>query len=177
MAGMRIKPEQVRAEVAQPVEEDEIDLLELARALWRGKWIIMLGAFVAILLGGYYAFGVAEREFRSTAHLTLEARTNNVVDLESVISGVSTEQAALNTELEIILSRRLLVKLVYQLDLVEDPEFNTALEPPSTMSRLIGAVMRQLSSWIGSEGNEADPGASVEKLPRDKVIGKVNSAL
>ena len=39
---MRIKPEQVRAEVAQPVEEDEIDLLELARALWRGKWIIML---------------------------------------------------------------------------------------------------------------------------------------
>lgn len=177
MAGMRVKPEQVRTGVAQPVEDDEIDLLELVRALWRGKWTILFGAVVAIFIGGYYAFGAAEREFRSTAHLTLEARSNNVVDLESVISGVSTEQAALNTELEIILSRRLLGKLVDQLDLVEDPEFNTALQAPSTMSRLTGAVTGQLSSWVQSEGNEADPGATVEKLPRDKVIGKVKSAL
>ncbi|MGR3316589.1 GumC family protein [Roseovarius indicus] len=177
MAGMRLKPEQVRTEVAQSVEDDEIDLLELARALWRGKWTILFAALVAILLGGYYAFGVAEREFQSTAHLTLEARTNNVVDLESVISGVSTEQAALNTELEIILSRRLLSKLVDQLDLVEDPEFNTALVPPSMMSRVKEGVAGQISSWAGPDDNDAGSARPVGKSPRDKTIGKLNDAL
>lgn len=174
---MRLKPEQVRTEVAQSVEDDEIDLLELARALWRGKWTILFAALVAILLGGYYAFGVAEREFQSTAHLTLEARTNNVVDLESVISGVSTEQAALNTELEIILSRRLLSKLVDQLDLVEDPEFNTALVPPSMMSRVKEGVAGQISSWAGPDDNDAGSARPVGKSPRDKTIGKLNDAL
>ena len=138
---------------------------------------MLLGAFFAILIGGYYAFGVAEREFRSTAHLTLEARTNNVVDLESVISGVSTEQAALNTEIEIILSRRLLGKLVDDLALIDDPEFNSDLDPPSMMAKWKAAIAAQVSSWISADNGEAEAGNSIEKSPRDKTIGKLKNAL
>lgn len=177
MAGMRIKPEQVRTDVAHASEDDEIDLLELVRALWRGKWTILLAAVLSLLIGGYYAFGVAESEYRSSAQLTLEARTNNVVDLESVVSGVSTEQAAMNTELEIILSRRLLGKVVDQLNLVDDPEFNPSLAPPSELAKLKGTLIAQVTSLLGSTESEEPATPAAEKSPRDRVIGNLSSSL
>ena len=177
MAGMRVKPEQVRTDVAHPSEDDEIDLLELVRALWRGKWTIVLATVLALLIGGYYAFGVAEAEYRSSAQLTLEARTNNVVDLDSVVSGVSTEQAAMNTELEIILSRRLLGKVVDQLDLVDDPEFNSALEPPSMLAEVKRIVRGRVAPWLGSTENEEPVTPAADKSPHDRVIGKLGSSL
>lgn len=150
-------------------DDDEIDLVELFRALWRGKWTIILAAVAAILIGGYYALGIAEPQYRATAELTLEVRTNQVVDIESVISGVSTEQAALNTELEIIQSRRLLGKLVDRLGLVNDPEFNTELRPASLLSRARSAVTGMLGS-----GDDTD---TAPKSPRDREIDALRKRL
>jgi len=147
-------------------DDDEIDLMELFRALWRGKWVIALSALVAVVLGGYYAVGVAEPQYRATAQLTLEVRTGQVVDLESVMTGVSTEQAALNTEIEIITSRRILGKLVDERDLTRDPEFNPALEPPSALARARGV----LAGWLGGSDGAGTPGEAYEKTPRDKAI-------
>mgnify|MGYP001254859993 CR=1 FL=1 len=74
---MKDAPSQPRA-VARPApsttDDDEIDLMELFRVLWRGKWVIILMAFLAMLFGGYYAIGVAEPQYRASAELTLEVR-------------------------------------------------------------------------------------------------------
>ena len=144
--------------------------MELFRALWRGKWLIATVALGALLVGGYYALGVAEPQYRSNAKLTVEMRTNQVVDIESVISGVSTETAALNTEVEIILSRRVLGTLVDDLGLIEDPEFNEELREPTIASQLPGAVR----GLIGVEGPAE---TAVEKSPRDKTIDALREAL
>src|SRR6056297_787797 len=135
MKETKIRDEALRMDrPKREVEDDEIDLMELVRALWRGKWTIFLTAILAVVLGGYYAFGVADPQYQSSAQLTLEMRTKQVVDIESVVSGVSTEQAALNTEIEIILSRRVLGNLVDDMRLIEDPEFNAELRDPSNLS-------------------------------------------
>ena len=39
--------------------DDEIDLSSLFRTLWRGKLWIALCGLLALLLGGYYAYGIA----------------------------------------------------------------------------------------------------------------------
>ena len=156
-----------------PVDDDEIDLMELFRALWRGKWLIMLISVVALFAGGYYAFGVAEPQYRSSATLTVEMRTNQVVDIESVISGASTETAALNTEIEIILSRRVLGKVVDELSLTEDPEFNPALRTPSALSQVVGSVKGLISSGEATE----TAGSSETKSPRDVTIDALRRAL
>lgn len=153
------------------VEDDEIDLMELARALWRGKWTIALTAFLAVVLGGYYAFGIADPQYKSSAQLTLEMRTKQVVDIESVVSGVSTDQAALNTEIEIILSRRVLGSLVDKLNLIEDAEFNSALKPPSYLARAKETIESLISA---DEAQEID---RQPKSPRDRTIGALRSAL
>jgi capsular exopolysaccharide synthesis family protein len=172
MKESRITADGARAErAAAAKDEDEIDLMELFRALWRGKWTIVLAALVAIVIGGYYALGVADPQYRAKAELTLEVRNNQVVDIESVMSGVSTEQAALNTELEIIQSRRLLGQLVDKLDLVDDPEFNPELRPASLLSQARSAV-----TGIFGPGDETVTDAT-PKSPRDKVIDALRNAL
>lgn len=119
-------------------DEDEIDLGQLFRTLWRGKWWIALCASLAVLLGGYYAYVVAVPVYSTTAVVTLESRQEQVVDFESVVSGVSSDYISLNTEVQILKSRELIKKLVLKLDLVNDPEFNPSLRDNSGFS--IGKV-------------------------------------
>lgn len=122
------------------IEDDEIDLLELLATIWRGKWIIMVCAFFAVLVGGYYAFGVAIPKYSATTTLALEVRGSQIVDIESVISGVSSDDASLNTEIEVIKSRKLGEQLVRRLSLTEDPEFNPRVsnEPPALYETVLG---------------------------------------
>lgn len=109
--------------------DDEIDLLALAGALWRGKWWIALFAAVAVLIGGYYAYKVAIPEYTARATVALENRQEKVVDFQNVLSGLAGDQASINTEVEVLKSRALAEKLVRRLNLTEDPEFNVRLRP------------------------------------------------
>ena len=136
------------------MDDDEIDLMELFRALWRGKWVIAAAALVALFVGAYYALGVAVPQYRSSAKLTLEMRTNQVVDIESVISGVSTETAALNTEIEIILSRRVLGKLVDELGLVEDPSSTRNCARRRACRR---SLVRRKGCWAAEDSDNGCP--------------------
>jgi capsular exopolysaccharide synthesis family protein len=153
-------------------EDDEIDLTELIRTLWRGKWTILLATFIALCLGVYYAIGVADPDYQSRAKLTLDVQGGQVLDIESVISGVSTETAALNTEIEILMSRRLLGKLVDALALTEDPEFNPDLRDPSLIAPVTAAIRGLFAALTEQAANEEDP-----QKPRNKAIDLVRDAL
>jgi capsular exopolysaccharide synthesis family protein len=112
----------------------EIDLSLILRVLWRRKWIIVTCALFGVICGAYYGFAVAVPKYSATTRVALEVRNQQIVDLQSVISGVSTEQAAINTELEVVQSRGLVERLVTKLKLDQDPEFNSHLRPPSLLS-------------------------------------------
>lgn len=115
-------------------EQDGIALGELFHSLWRGKLWIAVCALIGLLLGGYYAYFVAVPVYTSTAVVMLDSRKEQVVDLESVMSGLGGDQIAINTEVEVIRSRGLIEKLVVSLDLLDDPEFNKTLVPEPTLS-------------------------------------------
>jgi len=131
----------------RPESNDDVDLRHLAGTIWRGKWIILTCAVLAMLAGGYYAVVVAVPKYAATARLSLQVRNENVVDLESVISGASTEQAAMNTEVEVIRSRGLIEKLVVDLNLISDPEFNSSLRPnpPYSIANIKAGIREFLS--------------------------------
>lgn len=106
---------------------NEIDLAQIFRTLWRGKFWIILSSAIAVLIGGYYAYVVATPHYTSTAVIALESREAQVVDLESVMTGLSGDQVTINTEVEVMRSRGLIEKLVNDLELLKDPEFNKEL--------------------------------------------------
>ncbi len=103
-------PQQDPYTLAQPMApagkaQEDLDVTQLFRVIWVGRWLILACILIAGLLGGYYAFVVATPSYLANTRLALQVRSQQVVDLESVISGVSTEAAAINTELEVIRSR------------------------------------------------------------------------
>ncbi|MBV7380160.1 GumC family protein [Maritimibacter dapengensis] len=124
----------------------EIDLLELFATIWRGKGRVLAAAIVAMIAGAYYAYGVATPTYTARASVALENRQEQMIELESVMSGLSGDQATINTESEILRSRRLAQKLVVQQGLTDDPEFNPFIRPSRTYSisglkeRLLGQV-------------------------------------
>lgn len=116
-------------------DDDVIDLGALVSTIWRGKLVILAALLLAVFIGGIYAYVLATPMFRSTAVVMLNNREEQVVDIGNVISGLGSDRAVLNTEVEVLKSRVLLGKVVDELDLIEDPEFNKALRPPSALSK------------------------------------------
>jgi succinoglycan biosynthesis transport protein ExoP len=155
------------------IENDEIDLGQLARTLWRGKFLILLAAIVGLLIGGWYAYFQAVPVYTSTATVALEDQQAQVVDIESVVSGVSSDQASINTEIEVIRSRSLLEKLVTRLNLLEDPEFNASLRPQPKFS--VGVLIKIIKSVV-STAPAATPTVS-ERRNLDSVIDVVLSKI
>ncbi len=132
--------------------DDEIDLMALLGTLWRGKWVILLFTVLALFLGGYYAYRMAVPIYTTTATVALDSQKNNVTDLTSVMSGLSGDQATINTEVEVMRSRGLIEKLVKALDLTNDPEFNLRLRPKNPYD-----VKKFIKRLLGLNQSEPQP--------------------
>ncbi|MBV1880753.1 MAG: hypothetical protein KUG82_03930 [Pseudomonadales bacterium] len=62
------EPLDLKAEQKSSISEDEIDLRELAIAVWEGKWVILPISIAFLVVSILYAFSVQD-EYRSTALL------------------------------------------------------------------------------------------------------------
>ncbi|MFG6661041.1 polysaccharide biosynthesis tyrosine autokinase [Sulfitobacter sp. 915] len=148
--------------------ENELDLSNLLRTLWRGKLWIALCGLLALLLGGYYAYGLAVPVYTAKTAIALESRQEQVMDIESVVTGLGGDQSTINTEVEVLRSRGLIEDLVMDMYLLEDPEFNTRLQPAPRLS--IGQVVDFVRSLV-SEPRETRP--ITERAILDSTINQV----
>lgn len=167
------KPESVVPDMAKYNDrEDETDIAALIALFWRGRWIIAAAMFVAVIIGAYYSFVVATPIYSSTAVVILETREESIVDLESVVSGLSGDTSTVNSEVEVLKSRTLLGKVVDRLDLTRDPEFNGALRDPTFTARLKSRVRALLGYLPGLDTTTAAPrrpGLSTRQSARGTV--------
>ncbi|WP_226804187.1 polysaccharide biosynthesis tyrosine autokinase [Amylibacter sp. SFDW26] len=118
-------------------KSDELDPFTLLEIIWRGKLYIISCALFGVLLGGLYVFSLATPMYPAKAIIALETKTQNVVDIESVLSGEVGGSEQVNTELEVIRSRNIIKKLVSQLNLIDDLEFNDRLNE-SRLPNILG---------------------------------------
>ena len=149
--------------------ESEIEILSLLRTLWRGKWIILLVTLCTIALAVVYLTRIAVPLYTATSVLGLQNRQQQVVDIESVLTGIGSDQASVNTEVEVLRSRGLIDKLVDRLDLQKDPEFNVFLRPenPWSPEALMALVLRP---------GEPEP-SPAPRVIREKTVEEVLKAL
>lgn len=109
-------------------DSDEIDLQELLRTLWRRKSVIFSIVVLLTVLVTLIVFQIAPK-YTAASNVIIDGRKNQVVDIESVMSGVSSEMGALLSEVEVIKSSSLIRRVVTDLNLAKDPEFNEELRP------------------------------------------------
>ncbi|SLN74421.1 Tyrosine-protein kinase ptk [Falsiruegeria litorea R37] len=131
-----------------PQHDDIFDIFNLFGVLWRSKWLILFFVVLFGAAGWFYANKVATSLYTSTTRLAFQVRSQQVVDVESVLSGVSTEQPAINTELGVIRSRRVIGLLVDELELTEDVEFNGLGKAP-LFSKF--GIRNMITEWFTGE--------------------------
>jgi len=124
--------------------EDELNIRALFMKLNRRRGAIAGIFILVVVITGLYLYQETPR-YTAQTQLTLDIRKSRVVDIEEVMSGISADAAVIGTELDIIQSSDLLSKVVDQLDLDLDPEFNPALIKDDKKS-----LLDQFKLWIGS---------------------------
>ena len=124
---------------------DDLDIANILRLIWRGKLWIVLCAFLAATLAFYYATRVAVPMYPATVTLALDRQQQPVLgDIESIFSGGDLTPFTINTEFEILRSRDVVGRLVDEMNLIEDPEFNPYLREPGGIARL----RMSLTDWV-----------------------------
>lgn len=165
-------PAPVQQTVAPPpAGDDTIDISSIISTLWRGKLWIASCAAVAVLIGGYYAYVLATPLFSATSVVMLESREEQVSGLEGVLGELTADSSVVNTEVEVLRARGLARKVVEELDLVSDPEFNGQLREPGTIARVKGAILSLLPSPAAPAGTQ-DPELAERRL-MDSVVSSL----
>lgn len=108
--------------------------------------------------------------YTATTTVALNTRTERVMEGQSVLSGLPlgagvADASLVDTEVEVLKSRRLTQQVVEALQLEMDPEFNRALAPASVMSGLRDSITHR------SDGGA--PGVAVH----DRVVARVEGRL
>lgn len=101
-----------------------VDLWHVALIRWR----VVVGAALGLMgLATVVLFALTPL-FTGTAVVMLDSRQTNTVDVQAVLSGLSTDQTTILTQVQIITSENLGTRVVNKLKLDQDPEFNTSLK-------------------------------------------------
>ena len=153
---------------------DQFDLRRLFNIFRRR--IRLFGAVAALVfLVAIFITFTATPMYTATANVMLDTRQEQVVNVEAVLSGLPADSSVVDTEVEILKSRRLAERVVNALQLSQDPEFNSALAPPSLKSNIKSSVLSMFGAAKPRDIPE-DPIAQQKAQERivDAVLGRLS---
>ncbi|PSL15779.1 capsular exopolysaccharide synthesis family protein [Marinobacterium halophilum] len=116
-----------RGAMAQQLD-DEIDLLQLWRTIWRRKWSILTLMLVVMMLAALVVLSMTPI-YRASSTLLIEQQAAKVVSIEEVYGLEGNSNEYLQTQFELLKSRGLAERVVRQLNLTTHPEFDPRQQP------------------------------------------------
>lgn len=104
-----------------------VDLVQILRIVWAGKWVVALATVLAVLMTGYYGFAIARPQHAAVTIIETSAAVPHGTQMQMLLATPSLEQ------------------VIAQLDLQDDPAFNRYLTPvPPLSPRGLRTTLRNL---------------------------------
>lgn len=107
---------------APPTAGASVDVLGLIDMVWRRKWLI-LGTAVAVVALALAALAMIGPRYKATARILIDPREVRVVQNDVVQQGLGNDLLLIESQVEVITSETVLMRVVRQEKLGEDPEF------------------------------------------------------
>ncbi len=148
--------------------EDELtlNLREIFSVLRRRIKLIAGTVFIGAGIVLIYLL-LATPLYTATTSILLDPNKKNILDVEAVVSGLGSDRAAIQSEVELIRSLSLAKRVVAELRLDRDPEFGGKASASGSLFSTIG-------SWLGfSSAEEKDALADPEN--REKTLNRIIS--
>jgi exopolysaccharide transport family protein len=157
------------------VEERPFDLQTIVRIV-RNR----LGLIVAVFLLTFATVAVITFQmtpvYNAFARVIIDPRAGQSLDINAMIRGQPVDSALVDTEVEVMSSQALIGKVVRELDLVSDPEFNWRLTEPSAIDRTIGDLMALVGLGGAEEPAPLDPEVERQTI-EDEVVEAVRNQM
>ena len=148
----------------------DIDLLAIIRVL-RKRAGVIVGIVVGITaLAMVWVFQQTPL-YTGVTLIILDQQKTRVIDAESVMSGLGGDSATVDSQVEILRSRSIARRVVEDLNLVDDPEFNSALNPPSVLDWI------DPRAWFRSLVSSATDSGLTAEQKKEAVIDRVVNAV
>ncbi|MEM1140166.1 MAG: AAA family ATPase [Pseudomonadota bacterium] len=161
--------------------DDFLDVRALLKLVMRRiRLLLTVGATVFAIV---FILGIqAPKQYTATSKVVIDARPNQIIDLGDIVSsGLSPDDAIINTEVEILQSASLIGNVVDALNLLENDYYNPALVRPSLISQVVNGTNGFFSAIIRSATPDqvADPNVLVEEAvsPSDKIAQQIRGGL
>jgi exopolysaccharide transport family protein len=97
-------------------------------SVFRRRIRLFLGVTLGVLLLAVLAIISMKPVYTASAQLALDPRKHQVLNIDSVVSDMPTDTDAVDTEVEVLRSRRAAERVAQSLNLDQDAEFNPALK-------------------------------------------------
>jgi polysaccharide biosynthesis transport protein len=150
-----------------PQDSDGLDLRELLSALYRRKAIILgclvLGVVIAEIVVNQFT-----PRYTAAADVMLETRKFQILNFQSVMSGMSTDFAAVADEVALLNGPTIASKAAAKLHLEREPEFNPALRPAPGFDP-IGWVQHVISLPFRFFNSSSPPPSLADESPRPET--------
>lgn len=144
------------------MEETEIDIRGILSLLWRQRGLILKTFAIIIGIVAIFIFSLTPL-YSSNALVLVDTSRKNLLDTEMQTANAAADNARIDSEVEILKTPSLVMRLVQQQNLVADPEFSIK---PSLQSQVM--TMLRLGS-----GNNLPTGEEALQA----VLGKVRNAI
>ncbi len=163
---------------------EELDLRNIGRVLWRRK-ILIVATVLLTTMGVAAGTMFLSPKYSATAYVMIEPGQTMVVEaIEAVVAGSMADSAAIESEARVLQSRALAERVVTELKLELDPEFNGKLRSPSLVDQVLAPVKQAVSAaaskvkqWMaGADDKKATARDPVRAL-RAQLIDAVLSRL
>jgi capsular exopolysaccharide synthesis family protein len=119
--------------------------------------------------------------YTAEAIVMLNTRKSQVVDLQAVLSGLQSDEAAVRTEVEVAKSRALAQRVVDELDLTSNPLLNSRLAAPTFWQKInpIAQIRSFIQQWRSPDTaiDDNDTTPDQQREDNDAVVSRVMSTL
>lgn len=115
--------------------------------------------------------------YKATASVIIDPQESDNHSFEALLSGHSPDSTLIDTEVEIIRSRALAVKVIDRLELRKDPEFNRTLLAPTGLNALWSEIRNWSQSLISDPGIYQNNADMRERVLEEKITNVLLSKL
>jgi polysaccharide biosynthesis transport protein len=160
---------------------DGHDLRHVLLTVWRHKFLV-LGVTSVITVLSYIYIGSLTPKYTAEVTLLLDTRNANV-GIDPVVSELRPDANVIRSEVDVLRSRWLAHRVVQDLSLANDPEFNPALRSPRpSLAERLGAIdwlPQPLREWLGPAQGDAkvadDQSAPLVSTLINLLLGKLTA--
>jgi len=139
--------------------DEEFNPMQLGALAWRNKGVIIGTTMLSVALA-FFAYTQITPQYTASSQIRIEEQVRNVVALDAVVAANSGDVDSILSEVQVMRSPELALRVINKLDLRNNAKFNADLLPPTRFD----AIKSRVASILPSSVVKYVPGLS-DALP------------